>query len=105
MLRRMLIVHVLVHVKTEFVEAFRDATIENASHSVREAGIARFDVVQQSDDPTRFILIEVYRDESANSGHKETAHYAKWRDSVAPMMVEPRQRTTFSNVFPDDSGW
>jgi quinol monooxygenase YgiN len=101
----MLIVHVHVHVKSELVEAFREATIENAGHSIREAGIARFDVVQQSDDPTRFVLIEVYRDEMAPAAHRETAHYAKWRDAVAPMMAEPRQRATFSNVFPDDLGW
>jgi len=105
MLGRMLIVHVQINVKSEFVEAFCAATIENAGHSIQEAGIARFDVVQQSDDPTRFVLIEVYRDESAPGAHRETAHYAKWRDAVAPMMAEPRQRATFSNVFPDDTGW
>jgi quinol monooxygenase YgiN len=105
MLGRMLIVHVHVHVKPEFVEAFREATIENARHSIREAGIARFDVVQQSDDPTRFVLVEVYRDQLAPAAHREAAHYAKWRDAVAPMMAEPRQRAAFSNVFPDDPGW
>jgi quinol monooxygenase YgiN len=105
MLGRMLIVHVHVHVKPEFVEAFRKATIENAGQSIREAGIARFDVVQQSDDPTRFVLIEVYRDELAPAAHRETAHYAKWRDAVAPMMAEPRERATYSNIFPDDGGW
>jgi len=105
MLGGMLIVHVHVHVKPECVEAFREATIENASHSVGEAGIARFDVVQQRDDPARFVLIEVYRDEPATTAHKETAHYAKWRDTVAPMMAEPRQGVKFSNVFPDDKGW
>ena len=92
MLWRMLIIHVQIHVKTEFVEAFRQATIENAGHSIREAGIARFDLVQQSDDPTRFVLVEVYRDELAPAAHRETAHYAKWRDAVAPMMAEPRSR-------------
>ena len=101
----MLIVHVHVRVKPECVQAFRDATVENASNSVREPGIARFDVVQQSDDPTRFILIEVYRQESATIAHKQTAHYAKWLEAVTPMMAEPRQRLTLSNVFPDDSGW
>jgi quinol monooxygenase YgiN len=105
MLGRMLIVHVHIHVKPEFVEAFREATIENASHSIREPGIARFDVVQQTDDSTRFVLVEVYRDESATAAHKETAHYAKWSDAVAPMMAEPRQRARYSNVFPDDTGW
>ena len=105
MLGRMLIVHVHVHVKPEFVEAFSEATIENAGHSIREVGIARFDVVQQSDDPTRFVLVEVYRDELAPAAHRETAHYAKWRDAVAPMMAEPRQRAIFGNIFPGDAGW
>jgi quinol monooxygenase YgiN len=101
----MLIIHVHVQVKAEFVEAFRTATIENASHSVREPGIARFDVIQQTDDPTRFILVEVYRNEPATAAHKETAHYAKWQQTVADMMTAPRQRFRFSNVFPDDAGW
>ncbi len=105
MLGRMFIVHVHVHVKLECVEAFREATIENASHSIREAGVARFDVIQQRDDQTRFVLVEVYRDESAAAAHKETGHYAKWRDTVAPMMAEPRQSVKFSNVFPDDKEW
>ncbi len=101
----MLIVHVHVHVKPEFVEAFRQATIENARHSVREPGIARFDVIQQADDPTRFILVEVYRSQEATVKHKETAHYARWRDAVADMMAEPRTSVKYANVFPDDAGW
>jgi quinol monooxygenase YgiN len=101
----MLIVHVHVRVKAENVEAFREATLANARESLREPGIARFDVVQQRDDPTRFVLVEVYRDEDAPARHKETAHYAAWRDTVAPMMAEPRQSTKFSNVHPDDSAW
>jgi len=99
------IVHVHVHVKPEFVEAFKQATIENASNSVREAGIARFDVIQQADDPTRFILVEVYKTAEAPAAHKETAHYAKWRDTVIEMMAEPRQGVKYGNVFPDDMGW
>ncbi len=99
------IVHVHVHVKPEFVDAFKQATIENASNSVKEAGIARFDVIQQTDDLTRFILVEVYKTADAPAAHKETAHYAKWRDTVMEMMVEPRQGIKFSNVFPEDSGW
>jgi (4S)-4-hydroxy-5-phosphonooxypentane-2,3-dione isomerase len=94
-----LIVHVHVHVKPESVEAFRAATIENARQSVKETVIARFDVVQQQDDPTRFVLIEVYRTVDAPARHKETAHYAKWRDAVAPMMAEPRTSVKFGNVF------
>jgi len=101
----MLIVHVQVHVKSECVEAFREATLENARHSVKEPGIARFDVVQQADHPNRFVLVEVYRNTDAPATHKETAHYAKWRDAVAPMMAEPRTSVRFTNVFPDDAGW
>ncbi len=101
----MLIVHVHVQVKPECVEAFKAASLENARHSVQEPGIARFDVVQQGDDPTRFVLVEVYRTEDALAKHKETAHYAKWRDTVAEMMAAPRQSTKFRNLFPDDAGW
>lgn len=101
----MLIVHVHVQVKAECIDAFKAATIENARNSVREEGIARFDVVQQSDDPTRFVLVEVYRTDDAPAKHKETTHYATWRDSVADMMAVPRQSTKFRDVFPDDAGW
>ena len=101
----MLIVHVHVHVKPEFVEAFRRASVENARNSVREPGIARFDVIQQSDDPTRFVLVEVYRTPEAPAAHKETAHYARWRDAVAEMMAEPRSSVKYSNLFPSDEGW
>jgi (4S)-4-hydroxy-5-phosphonooxypentane-2,3-dione isomerase len=101
----MIVVHVHVHVRPESVEDFRRATEENARNSVQEPGIARFDVLQQAEDPTRFILTEVYRDEEATLKHKETAHYAKWRDAVAPMMAEPRSSVKYSNVFPDDGGW
>lgn len=101
----MLIVHVHVHVKPESVEAFKAASTENARNSVQEPGIARFDVIQQQDDPTRFILVECYRTPEAPAAHKETAHYAKWRDTVAPMMAEPRTAVKFSNVFPEDARW
>ena len=101
----MLIVHVHVHVKTDFVEAFRLATIENACNSVQEPGIARFDVLQQGDAPTRFVLVEVYRSVEATIAHKETAHYAVWRDAVADMMVEPRSSVKYGNVFPEEAGW
>ena len=101
----MYIVHVHVHVKPEFVDAFKQATVENASNSVQEEGVARFDVVQQTDDPTRFILVEVYKSVEASAAHKETAHYLTWRDTVADMMAEPRQGIKYSNVFPDDGGW
>lgn len=101
----MLIVHVHVHVKPEHVEAFREATLDNASNSVREPGVARFDVLQQQDDPTRFVLVEVYRTPDDPAQHKETAHYHRWRDTVAEMMVEPRMGVKYANVFPDESGW
>ncbi|MCX7682352.1 MAG: antibiotic biosynthesis monooxygenase [Anaerolineae bacterium] len=101
----MFIVHVHVHVKPEYVEAFKQATLENARNSVQEPGVARFDVIQQLDDPTRFILVEVYRDEAASAAHKDTAHYQVWRDTVAEMMAEPRSSVKFTNIFPDDPGW
>ena len=101
----MLIVHVHIHVKPESAQAFRDATIENARNSIQEAGIARFDVMQQTEDPTRFVLVEVYQDEAATRAHKETPHYAKWRDTVAPMMAEMRTSMKFTNLFPDDKDW
>lgn len=101
----MLVVHVHVHVKPECVEAFRAATVENARNSVQEPGIARFDVVQQADDPTRFTLVEAYRTAEAPAAHKATAHYAAWRDAVADMMAEPRAAVKYANVFPEDAGW
>jgi (4S)-4-hydroxy-5-phosphonooxypentane-2,3-dione isomerase len=101
----MLIVHVHVHVKPEFVEPFRQATLENARQSIKEPGIARFDVLLHADDPTRFVLVEVYRTADAPALHKETAHYKAWRDAVAPMMAEPRASVKFSNIFPDDAAW
>lgn len=101
----MLIVHVFVHVKPECIEAFREASLDNARNSVLEPGIARFDVIQQADDPSRFVLVEVYRAAEAPAAHKETAHYARWRDAVADMMAEPRYSVKYSNVFPPDSGW
>ena len=101
----MLIVHVHVHVRSEHLDAFRDATLANAQASLREPGIARFDVLQQADEPTRFVLVEVYRDNAATLAHKETPHYAIWRDTVATMMASPRTSVKFNNVFPADTGW
>ncbi len=98
----MQIVHVHVHVKPEFVEAFKQATMENASHSVKEAGIARFDVIQQVEDPTRFILVEIYKTAEASAAHKETVHYKRWRDDVMKMMAEPRQGIRFAYIFDTD---
>jgi quinol monooxygenase YgiN len=101
----MQIVLVHVHVRPEFVEAFKQASIDNASNSIKEPGIARFDVIQQSDDPTKFILVEIYKTADAPAAHKETAHYAKWRDTVVEMMAEPRQGIKYTNVFPSDENW
>ena len=101
----MFVVHVHVHVKPESVDSFREATIENARNSVQESGIARFDVMQQMNDPTRFVLVEVYRTPNDSDRHKETAHYQTWRDTVAEMMAEPRQSEKYANVFPADGGW
>jgi quinol monooxygenase YgiN len=96
----MLIVHVHVRVKPECVEAFRRASVENARNSVREPGIERFDVIQQADpaDAGRFVLVEAYRTPDAPAKHKETAHYAKWRDTVADMMAEPRSSVKYGEV-------
>ncbi len=101
----MFVVHVSVHVKPDQVEAFDQATRENARNSVQEPGIARFDVIRQLDDPNRFMLVEVYRSREDNDRHKQTAHYAIWRDTVAPMMAEPRTSVKYENIYPDDGGW
>lgn len=101
----MLVVHVHVHVKAEAIDRFREASIENARNSVQEPGVARFDVIQQSDDPSRFVLVEVYRSPEAAAAHKETRHYQVWRDAVVDMMAEPRSSVKYANVFPSDEGW
>jgi quinol monooxygenase YgiN len=101
----LVIVIVHVHVKPDQIDAFREATLENARASVKEPGIARFDVVQQADDPSRFVLVEVYRSPDAPAAHKETAHYQKWRDTVADMMAEPRTSKKYVNIHPDDAGF
>jgi quinol monooxygenase YgiN len=101
----MYIVHVHIHVKPEFIDAFRQACIENAANSRKEAGIARFDVLQVADDLTRFALVEVYRDAAAPARHRETAHYQAWAAKVADMMAEPRTRTIYTNIDPPDQGW
>ena len=101
----MFIVHVFVHVKPDRIEDFKQATLENARNSVLEPGIARFDVVQHLEDPTRFILVEVYRTPEDPAKHKETAHYKKWRDTVEDMMAESRTSIKLTNLFPDEKGW
>jgi quinol monooxygenase YgiN len=101
----MFIVHVFAHVKADSVEAFRAVTIENARKSIQEPGVARFDVIQQQDDPTRFVLVEVYRTAEDPARHKETTHYQRWRDAVADMMAEPRSSIKYHNVFPGEKDW
>lgn len=101
----MYIVHVFVHVKADQIEAFQAASVENARESIKEAGIARFDVIQQQDDPTRFVLVEVYRSAEAPAHHKETAHYKRWRDTVAEMMETPRTSIKYHAIFPEAAGW
>jgi len=101
----MLVMQVNVKVKPEMIEAFKAATKVNAEASLKEPGIARFDCLQKTADPNRFLLVEAYRTPDAPAAHKATAHYAAWRDAVAPMMAEPRTSVMCSNVFPDDAGY
>lgn len=101
----MFIVHVFVHVKADAIDGFKRATIANATESLKEPGVARFDVVQRQDDPARFVLVEVYRTAADPARHKETPHYRTWRDTVAEMMAEPRSSIQYDGVFPDDTGW
>jgi quinol monooxygenase YgiN len=101
----MFIVHVFAHVKPDTVDVFKAASLENARNSVQEPGIARFDVIQELDDPTKFVLVEVYRTPDDPAKHKETAHYQKWRDTVADMMATPRSAIKYGNIFPDENGW
>ena len=101
----LLVVVVSCHVKSESIDAFREATRINAAASVQEPGIARFDVLEDRDDPTRFVLVEAYRTADAPAAHKETAHYKTWRDTVADMMAEPRSSRKYTNVFPDDAAY
>lgn len=99
------IVFVSVHVKPGLVDAFREATLANAACSVQEPGVVRFDVVQQKDDPSRFVLVEVYRTPEDVARHKETPHYLTWRNTVAEMMAEPRNGVLYANCFPSDEDW
>ena len=99
------IIHVQIRVTPECIEAFQAATLANARASIQEAGILRFDVVQQQDDPTRFVLQEVYRAAEDQARHRLTAHYAAWAGTVGDMMAEPRSALKYSNVFPGEEGW
>ncbi len=97
----MFVVCIHVCVKPENREAFVEATLENARQTIQEPGNLRFDVNQQVDAPDRFVLYEVYRDEAGMAAHKETAHYARWRDAVEPWMAEPRRGVKHSSLFPE----
>ena len=97
----MLTVHVHIQVKPDQVDAFKAACIENSRNSLQEPGIARFDVLQQQDDPTRFLLVEVYRSAEAPAAHKQTAHYREWAEAVADMMAVPRSSVKFDRVYPE----
>ena len=99
------IVHVFIHVKADKLEEFKKATEANANASIQEPGIARFDFLQQGDDPTRFLLVEVYRTLEDAGKHKETAHYNRWREAVEPLLAEPRSRIVYHNLVPEDAGW
>jgi len=101
----MLVIHVHVRVKPECVEHFKQATLENARQSLKEPGVARFDVLQHHEDPARFVLVEAYRTPEATAAHKETRHYQVWRDAVAPWMAEPRSSVKWINDFPSDEDW
>lgn len=101
----MYIFHVFAHIKPDCLEDFKIASIENARNSLKEPGIARFDVIQQKNDPTWFVLVEVYRNAKDPAEHKKTAHYHKCRGAVEPMMAEPRKSIQFRNIFPDEKGW
>lgn len=101
----MYIAHVFIHVKTEYLTEFVNATIKNAANSIAEPGIARFDFLQDETDPTKFVLVEVYRTAEDPTKHKSTQHYKIWRDEVEHMMAEPRSAIKFRNIFPEDSGW
>jgi (4S)-4-hydroxy-5-phosphonooxypentane-2,3-dione isomerase len=99
------VVLVNIHVKPELVDDFIQASLENARNSNHEPGIARFDFLQQGDDPTHFILVEVYRTPADQQKHRETPHYMAWKDRVGDMMAEPRVGIRYQNLYPDDRGW
>ena len=101
----MYIVHVFIELKPAAVEEFKAASIDNAANSLKEPGVARFDLIQEVDDPSRFVLLEVYRSKNDAALHKETKHYDRWRETVESMMVEPRSRIIYQNIHPSDTAW
>lgn len=101
----MLVVHVHVHVKPEAIDAFIAATRLNSGESLKEPGVARFDLIQELDDPGHFVLVEVYKTSDAPAAHKATPHYAAWRDAVAEMMASPRTSVKFESLYPEEPRW
>jgi (4S)-4-hydroxy-5-phosphonooxypentane-2,3-dione isomerase len=101
----LLILHVFCNVKPEMIEAFKEATIKNAGNSIKEPGVIRFDLLQQQDDPAKFVISEIYKTAKAIALHKETEHYAEWFQHVEPMLLGPRSRMTYINIFPEDQNW
>jgi (4S)-4-hydroxy-5-phosphonooxypentane-2,3-dione isomerase len=101
----MYIVHVSIHVKPDSLEEFIQATLENAANSRLEPGVSRFDVIQQVDDPSRFVLLEAYHSPEDALLHKQTPHYNKWREVAEPMLAEPRSRIIYTNSYPPDADW
>ncbi len=91
---------VYVHVKPEHVDAFVDATKQNHEHSIREEGNLRFDILQNADDPARFVIYEAYERREAAARHKSTPHYLTWRETVAEWMAEPRKGVVYDGLFP-----
>ena len=104
MSQEQLVVHVQIHVKPDGIDAFRRATLTNAASTRKEAGVLRFDLTQDLEDPTRFALVEVYQDAAAFAAHRETAHYSTWRDAVAPLMAEPRVIRRMASIEPGPTG-
>ena len=94
-----------IHVRPECIKGFAAATLENVRETLKERGVARFDLLRQADDPGRFLLVEVYRQAEDHARHKETPHYKRWAAAAEPLMAEPRTRTIYESVFPKESGW
>jgi (4S)-4-hydroxy-5-phosphonooxypentane-2,3-dione isomerase len=101
----MLILNIFCRVKHEMIEAFKEATVKNAVYSIKEPGVIKFDLLQQQDDPAKFVISEVYKSAESIAAHKETAHYAEWGQHVQPMLAEPRSKMVYNNIFPEDKNW
>jgi (4S)-4-hydroxy-5-phosphonooxypentane-2,3-dione isomerase len=99
------ILHVHLKVKPERIDDFIAATIENAKASLQEPGCVRFDVIQEAEDPARFVLVEIYRDQAGHAAHRESPHYNAWAERAPDMLAEPRSRTVYRNVYPGDDAF